>query len=58
MPLFIIFSGYFFKEKSTKETFYRGIKQLVKPYFITGITSFFIILILNKEASFDYLKGF
>ena len=37
MPLFFIFSGYFFRDKSIVEVVKTGFERLVKPYFIYAI---------------------
>ena len=47
MPLFIIFSGYFFKQQDTTNVIKKGFTHLVKPYVITAIVC--IILCVIKQ---------
>ena len=52
MPLFFIFSGYFFKEQETVSLFKKGYSQLVKPYILTGVVCVCLCLIAQ-----EYNKG-
>ena len=47
MPLFFIFSGYFYKERALKDTINSGLKHLVFPYLITSI--FIIVLCISAQ---------
>lgn len=53
MPLFFIFSGYFYKPKKLKEVVVSGNKHLVKPYLIT---SFFCILLCVTTCDWNLTK--
>lgn len=44
MPLFFLFSGYFFKEKDTASVALNGLKTLVKPYVVTTLVCAFFLL--------------
>ena len=58
MPLFFIFSGYFYKPKTNREFFTNGYNRLLKPYIITAIIAIAISFICyNKNAGVDYLLG-
>lgn len=51
MPLFFIFSGYFFRDKSIVEVVKTGFDRLVKPYFIYAIlTEVFYRLFWRKSV--------
>lgn len=53
MPLFFIFSGYFYKTKAMREVIVNGVEHLVKPYFITA---FFCILLCVAVGDWDMVK--
>lgn len=53
MPLFFIFSGYFYKARSGKETLVNGFKHLVIPYLITSLL---IILLCISAQEFGLAK--
>lgn len=53
MPLFLILSGYFYKEKNIRDIISSGNKHLVKPYFIT---SFFCILLCVTAEDYGLAK--
>ena len=53
MPLFFIFSGYFYKPKPVKDIFIHGTDHLVKPYLIT---SFFCILLCIIAGRYGLAK--
>lgn len=58
MPLFFIFSGYFYKPKSNKELFVNGCKQLLKPYVITAVIAMAIsFMCYGKDSGVNYLLG-
>lgn len=52
MPIFLIFSGYFFKDQDITTTISKGFNQLIKPYLIT---SFFLVLL--HIVSQDYSEA-
>ena len=53
MPLFFIFSGYFYKPKNLKDVVASGNKHLVKPYLITAV---FSILLCLTASNWDLAK--
>ena len=59
MPLFFIFSGYFFKCKDLKQLIVDGFKRLVSPYAFTSllILLFWLVYDIYKGSDFfrDYL---
>lgn len=54
MPLFLIFSGFFFRDQDISITLSKGWKHLLKPYLITS--SFFILLLLASQNYSEALK--
>lgn len=54
MPLFFIFSGYFYKPKSMKEIFVSGNTHLVRPYIITSL---FCILLCVTAGELELAKN-
>lgn len=57
MPLFYIFSGYFYKPKQFREVFIGGVHSLVKPYFVTGAISLLILVLIDHLYAYSFLKG-
>lgn len=51
MPLFFIFSGYFYTPKMDRDVFVSGFKRLVKPYIATTFVCALICLILYGPGS-------
>lgn len=54
MPLFFIFSGYFFRNKPIKVVVSSGIERLVKPYLIYAIVMEVLLKLLNMKG---YITG-
>ena len=50
MPLFFIFSGYFFRDKSVRDVVSSGVERLVKPYLIYAIITEVLLKILNMKG--------
>jgi len=57
MPLFFIFSGYFYKPKRTKELIKNGFNKLLKPYIITALIAFLFLLIFDYQEAINYAIG-
>lgn len=60
MPLFYIFSGYFFREQSARTSIMTGVRKLVVPYIITVCVGVgFVFIFSNKPApeAVNWLKG-
>lgn len=50
MPLFFIFSGYFFRDKPIKDIVNSGLSRLVKPYLIYAIIIEVLLKLLNMKG--------
>lgn len=50
MPLFFIFSGYFFRSKPIMEVVSSGVERLVKPYLIYAIVIEVLLKLLNMKG--------
>lgn len=51
MPLFFIFSGYFYKPSNSAHLVKKGIEKFIKPYIITSVVS--IVLCLTAQMPED-----
>lgn len=52
MPLFLIFSGYFYKKRTTSQVVKKGLQQLIRPYFyITLLRIFMCLLALDWHGA-------
>lgn len=49
MPLFFIFSGYFFRSKPIMDVIKSGINRLVKPYLIYALITSILYIILDRK---------
>ena len=59
MPLFFIFSGYFYRQKPMNEVVKKGVSKLVVPYVIVGIAAITLLLLANRnEQALQKLIGF
>ena len=60
MPLFIIISGFFYKDDSWKNAIVKGIKKLIIPYIICIIITDILLAIFNRNIEYinviDFLK--
>lgn len=58
MPLFFIFSGYFFKEQPIRDIIRSGNRHLIKPYVITSVVCILLCITAGKYgAALDRLIG-
>ena len=48
MPLFFIFSGYFYNERETSVVLKKGYTQLIRPYLITAFASIILCLVAQN----------
>ena len=51
MPLFFIFSGYFYKPQRTKDLFISGFSHLVRPYIITSLVAILLCITAKRYDS-------
>lgn len=57
MPLFIIVSGIFYKERSIKETIKNVLIKLILPYIIcTFVVSFFTVIIYKTSIEYAFVE--
>lgn len=49
MPLFFLLSGYLYKQKTFREVFFRNVKKILIPYFITCLVVWFIQWVYNHD---------
>lgn len=49
MPLFFVISGYFIKQRSIVDTFKRGLKQLLLPFYVSGIIGTVIAYLIGPS---------
>lgn len=57
MPLFFIFSGYFYRPKTNKELIKHEINKLIKPYIITAIIAIIFLLLNDFQKATNYAIG-
>ena len=50
MPLFFIFSGYFYRDKPIKDIVNSGLSRLVKPYLVYAIITEVLLKLLNMKG--------
>ena len=56
MPVFLFFSGYFFKHQSIKKLLVKNTKRLLVPYAVTSAT-IIVLCTLKKLVKFDIAGG-
>ena len=58
MPLFFIFSGYFYKSRNIKDVVRNGNKSLVKPYLITSLVCVILWMTVHQnDQAFKKIIG-
>lgn len=57
MPLFFVYSGYYFSSKKMTQVIRGGIEKLVKPYFMIAAIAIIVLSFISMDDALNYLKG-